>query len=222
MLDTAPGVKLVDIIGSRPLAEEQAQRVRQAEVSIDQRLSRNLGIQADRGEDEAGIQIVIPSFYAGDSHVFLLDVVATRPGSIADVTVRYKDLVYLRNAVVRSNLSLSGRPGTPGPLERGVLKNLLAVEISDAVREAGLALARGNVEGAKQRLTWCAELLEGLQLAVEDWRGDPEILGDLEMIRNYIGLLEAGAGGVEAQRLHLSDSLQCAAWRKVMERTEGP
>ncbi len=42
----APGVKLVDVLGSRRLGEPQAQRVREAEQSIDQRLARNLGIQA--------------------------------------------------------------------------------------------------------------------------------------------------------------------------------
>jgi hypothetical protein len=39
------------------------------------------------------MQIVIPSFFTGDSHVILLDVVVAGPGPVADVTLRYKDLV---------------------------------------------------------------------------------------------------------------------------------
>jgi len=46
----APGVKLVDVGGSRPLNEVQAQRVRDAERSVDLRLARSLGIEADRGD----------------------------------------------------------------------------------------------------------------------------------------------------------------------------
>ena len=75
----APGVKLVEVLGSRRLEVVQAERVREAELALDQRLARNLGIEADRGDDEEGIQIVIPSFYAGDAHVILLDGRRRRP-----------------------------------------------------------------------------------------------------------------------------------------------
>ena len=125
----ADGVKLVDVIGSVSLNERQAERVREAEKSIDLRLSRNLGIEADRGEDEDGIQIVIPSFYAGDAHTILLDVVAARPGPIAEVTVRYKDLAELRNTVARASLALPRSTSIDidninrGPLETNVLKS---------------------------------------------------------------------------------------------------
>jgi hypothetical protein len=60
----APGVELIDVLGSKNLSDQAAQRVREAERSIDQRMARNIGIRADRGEDEEGIQIVIPSFFA--------------------------------------------------------------------------------------------------------------------------------------------------------------
>ena len=108
----APGVQLVDVIGSQRLDEGRAQEVRDAEQSIDQRLSRNLGIETDRGLDEEGIQMVIPSFYADDAHVVLLDVVAPGPGPVADVTVRYKDLVHMKNGVARAHLR-SVAPGSP-------------------------------------------------------------------------------------------------------------
>ena len=104
-----------------------------------------MGIVSDRGEDEEGIQIVIPAFYAGDSHVILLDVVAPGPGPIADVTARYKDLVHLENGIARANLTLPGRDLARGPLERSVLKNLLSFEISQRLRGAGKALLLGGV-----------------------------------------------------------------------------
>ena len=140
----APGVKLVDILGSRRLDEELAERVREAEVAIDRRLARNLGIQADRGEDEEGIQIVIPNFYAGDSHTILLDVVAENPGPLADVTLRYKDVVHLRNGVARANLTLQDGPPAAGPLELNVLTNLVAWERAQQPR----SVARSTADGA--------------------------------------------------------------------------
>ncbi len=75
----APGVKLVNVIGSKRLDAQSAQKVREAERHIDLRMARNLGVAADRGDDEAGIQIVIPAYYADDAHIILLDVVAPGP-----------------------------------------------------------------------------------------------------------------------------------------------
>ena len=63
------------MLGSERLDNLAATRVKAAERSLDVRISKNLGIQQDRGDDEEGIQIVIPAFHAGDSHVILLDVV---------------------------------------------------------------------------------------------------------------------------------------------------
>ena len=50
----ADGVHLVDVLGSRSLAEEQAERVREAETSIDQTLARELGIEARPGRGRGG------------------------------------------------------------------------------------------------------------------------------------------------------------------------
>ena len=115
----APGVELIDVLGSARLGEPQAERVREAEQAIDSRLARTLGIEADRGEDEDGIQIVIPNFYAGDSHVILLDLVADQPGSDR-----------------RCHLALQGRghlgqwrcPGQPEPGRRGARRRPLGIE----------------------------------------------------------------------------------------------
>ena len=122
----APGVRLIDVVGSERLDLERSQRVRDIENSMDRRLSANLGIQADRGEDEDGIQIVIPSIFSGDDVTVLVDVLVNQPGDIVSVSLRYKDLVYSRNGNLRGQLSLPAGALERGVAENAVLKNLLA------------------------------------------------------------------------------------------------
>ena len=210
----APGVKLIDVLGSRRLAEPQAQRVREAEQSIDLRLARNLGIRADRGRDEEGIQIVIPNFYAGDAHVVLLDVVAEGPGPIADVTLRYKDVAFLRNGVARAQLTLPSGDGARGPLERNVLKNLVAWDLSRQTRRVGRFLEAGDLAAAGSLLASARELIEGLRHEVAGWSGDPDLAADAAMLSEYQSVLGAAARD-PVQRLHLAESLRYAAFRKV-------
>jgi hypothetical protein len=212
----ASGVKLIDVLGSRRHDEAGAQRVREAEQSIDRRIARNLGIEADRGEDEEGIQIVIPSFYADDAHVILLDVVAPRVGSIADVTVRYKDLVTLRNGVARANLSIGSDRRVAGPLELNVLKNLVARTVSGAIRQAGLALGQGQHTRAVALLAQVHGLLEGLANEVPGWADDSELKGDARMIAEFLEILGSGVANDGEGRRYLADSLQYAAFLKVV------
>jgi hypothetical protein len=203
----APGVELVNVFGSERLDETRAQRVRNAERSIDLRLERNLGIHADRGQDEDGVQIVIPSFYAGDSHVILLDVVAPGPGPIAEVVVRYKDLVYLRNGVARAALSLDDDEGAPGPLERNVLKNLLALRLSETLQRSGTVLRQGDRARASELLTTVHELLTGLCAELPGLGGDAELSHDIRLLSDYRALLNDGAIDRPEQLAYLSDSL---------------
>ncbi|MCP4698133.1 MAG: pilus assembly protein PilP [Gammaproteobacteria bacterium] len=215
-----PHVKLVEVLGSRRLDTRRAEQVREAEQSIDRRLSRNLGIQADRGKDEDGIQIVIPAYYAGDEHVILLDTVAYQPGAIADVTVRYKDLVYLNNGVTRANLSLGVREAARGPLERNVLKNFLALRLAQTARRASLHLAEQDVAQAVSLLSAYQELLQGLNRDMLDWSGDPELAQDTQMLDEYLGLLRAGAAREYGLRQYLADSLQYTSFLKVLPKPE--
>jgi hypothetical protein len=214
----APGVKLIDVLGSERLDEARAQRVRDAEKSIDLRLAHNLGIQADRGEDEDGIQIVIPGYYAGDSHVILLDVAVPGPGPVAEVTVRYKDLVHLRNGVARASLGLSRDARPAGPLERNVLKNLLSFRLSRTLDEAGRAVRRSDAERAATLLGDFSELLEGLRREVPGLDNDPEVRQDLAMLGEYRTLLASGFLGRPDQRDYFADSLCYAAQLKVQPR----
>jgi len=214
----APGVKLVDVISSRNLDRQQAQAVRLAEQSIDRRVASKLGIVADRGEDEAGIQIVIPSFYAGDAHAVLLDVVVARPGPIADVTARYKDLVYLRNGVGRASLSLGRGPAVAGALELNVLKNYLALQLSSTLSQAGLSLARGDEAGARDLLRRHVELLDGLGAELPGLQKDWDLAGDRSMLAEYAALLDTRQANPQIYRQHLSDSLQLAGLFKILPR----
>jgi hypothetical protein len=214
----APGVELVDVLGSHRLDEVRAEQVREAEQSIDRRLSRNLGIEADRGEDEEGIQIVIPSYYAGDAHVVLLDVVVPGPGPVADVTVRYKDLVTSRNGVARDNLSLQRREVAAGPLERNVLKNVLAREMSDALWDAAVALYTGDAAAAAAAVHDQHQLLTALRAELPGLHGDPDLARDIEMLGQFVSTLRTPAAGRPDPNQHLVASLQYAGLLKVLPR----
>ena len=159
-----------------------------SEQSVDLRLSRNLGIEADRGEDEEGIQIVIPNFYAGDEHAVVLDIVASGPGAIADVTVRYKDLAFLRNGVARARLALERQQRVPGPLEFNVLKNFLAQRLSEVLEEAGVVLAGANPAEATRLLTKFHDLLTGLRLELPGLQNG-DLARDIAMLNEYRTLL---------------------------------
>lgn len=209
----APGVKLVGVVGSHRLDAEAARRVREAERSIDRRIERARGIVADREDDQDGVNIIIPSFLAGDSHVILLDVIAPGPGPLADVTVRYKDLVFLQNGVARGSLNLTRGKSGANSHEPGVFKNYVAHIISRDLRKAGNLLSQGASAEALTVLDELEALLRGLSGEVPFLRADAEFARDGELVGGYLRLLE-GAGS--APRGYVSDSLQYAGWRKLM------
>jgi hypothetical protein len=209
----AAGVELIDVIGSESLSEREVERVRDAEKSIDLRLARNLGIEADRGEDEDGIQIVIPSFYAGDTHTILLDVVVDRPGAIAEVTARYKDLSELRNTVSKASLSLSRSEAAPGPLETNVLKNYLAYRLSEELERAADELGRGDRDAAIVRLSDARRLVIGIGGSGGLGLGsDPELVRDIAMLGAYVSVLSSSVE--PALVSYLADSLRYAGISK--------
>jgi hypothetical protein len=185
----AEGVKLVGVLGSHPLDIVRTQRVRQAEKAIDQRVAKTLGVDADRGEDEDGIQIVVPAYYAGDSHVILLDVVAPGPGKLADVRVRYKDLVNLKNAVTRASLNMPSGRRSDDPLVRNVRKNLLAHRISVDLRQAGRRLNQGDQSQAFALLSRAASRIDELKEIIPALKDDPELRRDAVMLAEYLQVL---------------------------------
>ncbi len=188
-----PGVKLVNILGSHPLDKQASNRVRQAEQSIDQRLARNMGIQADRGKDEQGIQMVIPVYYANDQHVILLDVITEKAGLVADVSLRYKDLLYARNGINRASLSLdSTMTDNLTPLELNVLKNLLAFQFSQAIYHSSQQLQQNQTQYAKETLQQFLTQIQSLQQKLPDWHNDNEIKQDIALLQQYIQYIDHG------------------------------
>ena len=209
----AKGVQLVDVLGSESLDEARAQQVRDAEQSIDLRLARNLGIESDRGDDEDGIQIVIPNFYSGDEHVFLLDVVAPGSGPVADVTVRYKDLAFVRNSVGRASLAMNRGDEATGALQWNVVGNLLALQLARSLELAGEALARSDAIEASRILTGHRDLLHGLGAKLSGFDAN-DTRDSLNLLNEYIELMETTAIEQEALRCFLADSMRYASWLK--------
>ncbi len=156
----APGVHAVRVLGSRPLLEEEVKVVKAAEVATDRRLSDVLGIKADRGDDDDGIQTVIPVFYGGDTHVVMLELVADRPGPVADVTLRYKDLVNMDNATTRGAIAIGASSvGERGARDIGL--TVRALEDAEALRAAAEAVARGDVGAASGHLEAASARVRG-------------------------------------------------------------
>ena len=216
----ADGVKLVDVMGSRSLAEEQAERVREAETSIDQTLARELGIEADRGEDEEGIQIVIPSFYAGDHHVILLDVVVDAPGPVADVTLRYKDLLERENGVARAALSVASGNRAAGLLELNVLKNQVTYLVTESARRASQAISAGDLSAARADLEHMRLLVQGLRAQVPGWRDDGELRADESLLAAFVEVLSPRVVASLGERRRLADSLAYVAARRLLPAYE--
>jgi hypothetical protein len=167
------------------LSAREAERTRSEERAIDVRLARNLGIEADRGKDEDGIQIVLPAFYAGDTHSVLLDVVAEGAGPIAEVTARYKDLIQLQNTVAGASLALSRSEAAPGPLETSVLKDYLDFLVSEALRDSSTAVGRSDLLRAERRLEETHGILSGLTVALPALHRDGDVHRDLDLLCRY-------------------------------------
>ena len=219
----APGVELIGVVGSEFLDTQRAERVREIETSMDRRLSANQGIQADRGEDEEGIQIVIPSIFSGDSLTVLVDIVTDRPGAIADVSLRYKDLVFLRNGNLQGHMGLpavqsAATDSNRGPAELAVLKNLLSHHFVMAMDEAATALGRQQADRAADILRAMHATLEQARQKIPAWTNDPDLIHDQQVLDRYIAALASPQAGTHQS--FLTDSLQYAAWAKTHRKLE--
>ncbi|MBN8616079.1 MAG: hypothetical protein J0L92_36140, partial [Deltaproteobacteria bacterium] len=124
----AEGVDLVDVIGSRPLDAQESARTREVEQSIDRDLAQRLGILSDREDDDDGIRMLLPAFYANDAHTLVLDLIVRRPGRVLDVDVSLKDLVRVGNARASASLTLPGGRAERGSRELRVVADTLAHE----------------------------------------------------------------------------------------------
>jgi hypothetical protein len=210
----AEGVELVDVLGSRPLDAEESARTRAVEQAIDQDLARRLGILSDRDEDESGVRMLLPAFYANDAHSIVLDLVVTRPGHVLDVDVALKDLVRLGNARASASLSLaSGAAGASGPRELRVVADVLAHETSLALARASDALGSGRVDEAGRRIDEASALLEAARSA-EPRLGDvPSFTADAALLASFGAAVRAHASWAHEP---LRDALALAASRRVL------
>ena len=162
-LKLQPGVKLVEVVGSHRLSLDSTTEVKAAEKEMDKRLSAALSIASDRGEDDDGIQIIIPAFYANDSHVILLDVVASGPGMVATLTAQFKDLVQLENKKIQVALSLQGEEQRQGKSEYGVLQNYLSQKFNERLDEVSVAIRSKDFNRAENILRAQLNLLNSIQ-----------------------------------------------------------
>lgn len=206
----APGVQLVGVLGSYRLDDARAARVVEAENAIDRELAARLGITSDRGEDEDGMQIVIPAFYADDSHVILLDVVAP-PGPIADVRARYKDLLHLRNESANGAFELARGTDERGPLELNVLENVVAFEIGTALDDASRMVASGDRAGAERRIDEARAMVAGLEERIPELGRSGRLDDGVALAGRYVTAISGDAQA--GQDAALCDSLRYAAFR---------
>ncbi|MCB9397101.1 MAG: energy transducer TonB [Acidobacteria bacterium] len=182
---------LVDVLGSYPLNQREKSQAKAVEKNLDVKISRQMGIQADRGEDEPGIQILIPKFMAGDSHVILLDVVVDGPGPIAEAQLRYKDLVHLRNGTVRNQIVLDRGDNKPGPSQINVLQNLVANLFSQKLMETSRLLQKNQWVEAQH-------ILAAFQADLENLAQFPEYAdcfppSDFNALQTFIAVISANS-----------------------------
>lgn len=185
----APGVEAIRILGSRQLDEQEVRQVKAREEATDRNLSKTMGVKADRGEDDDGIQTVIPYFYGGDSHVILVELWVTRPGPIAEVTLKYKDMVALDNATARAAVQLDRVPRPLGPIERRVAGNVRGFRLAEGLAAAARHRDAGSMLDALDALDGLAvgpdaAVLQGFEALVRQRGADPTVAEALRMARD--------------------------------------
>ncbi|PIE18667.1 MAG: hypothetical protein CSA66_04210 [Proteobacteria bacterium] len=198
--------RAVRVLGTRVLDAEEVARVKAREVAMDKSLSRAMGITSDRGEDDDGMQTVIPYFYGDDSHVILIELWVDGPGAVADVTVRYKDMVNLDNAVARASVRLDARPRPRSPEALLVQRNVEGAKLAEALQRASHRVKWSDPLGAVRELDRAAALARHTSAV------------DRRVVRDFRDLVaEQRWRHDEARRAALMESLQLAGERKVGE-----
>lgn len=198
----APGVHAIRIPGSRMLGATETKRVKAREAATDRQLSLTMGVKADRGEDDDGLQTVIPYFYGGESHVILLELWVERPGPIADVTLRYKDMVALDNARAQTSVALGATPRPLTPAHLSVRANARGFDLAAAMDRAARALRTAGPGAARQ--------------ALADARAHAATKADRRALETFEGLLgDAAWSRMPARRVLLAEALEMGGSRRV-------
>ena len=171
------GVKLIQIIGSRPLGEPEKKRVKQAEIAVDRKLARTLGIETDRGDDDPGLQTIIPYFYGSDEHIVILELETDRSGAVADIKLKYKDMVEMRNETLHTAVSLQKNPQQITPRQHTIAKNIVGLCSAQVLQKIQSDHLRHQ-----DKLNVIRKFREDLQLLPEFYYSDPDVVSDVELI----------------------------------------
>ncbi|MFC1850896.1 hypothetical protein ACFL27_11940 [candidate division CSSED10-310 bacterium] len=184
-IQLAPDVKLIQVIGSRPLGVHEKERVKQAEISVDKGLARTLGIAQDRGDDDPGLQTIIPYFYGGDEHIILIELEAAKAGPIAEVKLKFKDMVDMRNSTLRTAVSLRKTPIPATPQQETVAKNIISISTALLLNR----LQKASYSRA-EKLQLVRQFLTNYQSLPPTFFQDPAIARDREILQQIQTLLQ--------------------------------
>src|SRR5690606_32292309 len=91
-------------------------------------------------------------FYGDDSHVILIELWVEGPGVVADVTVRYKDMVNLDNATARTSVRLGARPRAPTEEQVLIARNVRGFELAENLQRASAAVENNDYGAALRSL----------------------------------------------------------------------
>jgi hypothetical protein len=103
--------------------------------------------------------------------------------------VRYKDLVNLKNAVARAELTLKAGRRPDDLLVRSVRKNLLAYRVSKELHQAAKSLEEGRFDAARDMLARASARIEQMQARYPELADDPEITRDAGMLAEYLQVI---------------------------------
>lgn len=188
-----PDVALMRVYGSQRLGDEEAQRVRAAELAVDRQAARRDRIRENRQDDRAGgMRFFIPAFARGDAHAMLLQLAVPAAGaarSIAIVEVKYKDRLAHRNMVdeipIRVGFAVSDA-ASARTADPSVARTVQGFAAGEALNEAATRLGRGDRGGAVSLL---AER-EGILRRAAQVLDEPGFLRDAERLGRLRGRVD--------------------------------
>jgi Ca-activated chloride channel family protein len=189
----AEGIGLVRVLGAKTLDAGQTRQVKAEEKKIDRKVADELGISTNRqtDKDEPGIKLLIPNFYRGDNHVVMLEVAVPKGrGSrkIADVFVKYKDVLAKANRNAVANTSITYTPNRSemiAGINRNVKKNLLGFQTGEALADAASLIEQGSVSQAVKKVD---ERMVVLGVAAREWN-DKDLDRDGKLLDRYKSVL---------------------------------
>ena len=193
-IQLAQGVGLVRVLGAKALDAAETRQVKNDEKRIDSRAAEELGITSNRqhDRDEPGIKLLIPDFYLGDSHIVMLELAVPKGQGrrkVADVYLKYKDLVTRTNQAEQSSASIqytADRGDMVASINRAVKKNLLGFQTGEALTDAANFIAQGQVGSAVKRVD---ERMVVLGLAAKEW-SDRDLDKDGQLLSRYEAVLK--------------------------------